>query len=245
MRPPKTRAPRCTALVVYNCNPAAVAPDQGAVLEGLRREDLFTVVLEHFQTDTADYADIVLPATTQLEHWDVVKPYGHLFLALNRPAIAPVGESLPNSEIFRRIARAMGYTDDCFAESDEAILEAFIESQTHACTEGITWARLLEEGFCRLALPAPYMPFAEGKFPTPSGRCELRSETMAQHGYDPLPTYEALAEQGADSLICISPPAHSFLNSTFVNVGRFATREKGPMLLVHPDDAQGGGSPKA
>jgi anaerobic selenocysteine-containing dehydrogenase len=242
--PPEDPGPPVQALVVYNCNPAAVAPDQGAVLEGLRREDLFTVVLEHFQTDTADYADIVLPATTQLEHWDVVKPYGHLYLGLNRPAIAPVGESLPNSEIFRRIATAMGYTDDCFAESDEAILEAFIESQTHACTEGITWARLLEEGFCRLALPSPYMPFAEGKFPTPSGRCELRSETMARDGYDPLPNYEPFygqSEQGADALICISPPAHSFLNSTFVNVGRFAAREKGPMLLLHPEDAQGRG----
>lgn len=234
---PKDPGPPVHALIVYNSNPAAVAPDQGAVHEGLRREDLFTVVLEHFLTDTADFADIVLPATTQLEHWDIVKPYGHLFLGLNRPAIDPVGESLPNSEIFRRLANAMGYTDPCFSESDEAVLQAFIEAQRAPCFEGLTWPRLMDESFCRLNVPEPFMPFAEGRFPTESGRCELRSEAMARAGYDPLPTYEAPPEQSADTLVCISPPAHSFLNSTFVNVGRFAAREKEPLVMVHPDDA--------
>ena len=119
------------ALFVYNCNPAAVSPDQAAVLEGLKREDLFTVVLEHFQTDSADYADYVLPATTQLEHWDIVRPYGHFFLPLNRPAIAPLAQALPNSEIFRRLAAAMGYNEPCFQEKDEEILEAFIRGQNH------------------------------------------------------------------------------------------------------------------
>ncbi len=123
--------PPVKTLIVYNCNPAAVAPDQSAVIEGLCRDDLFTVVMEHFQTDTANYADYILPATTQLEHWDVHRAYGHLYLALNRPAIAPVGESLPNSEIFRRLAAALGYDQPCFRESDEAILQAFVDAQTH------------------------------------------------------------------------------------------------------------------
>jgi anaerobic selenocysteine-containing dehydrogenase len=233
--------PPVKALVVYNCNPAAVSPDQGTVLEGLRRDDLFTVVLEHFQTDTADYADYVLPATTQLEHWDILKPYGHLNLALNQPAIAPVGESLPNSEIFRRLAVAMDYTEDCFRQSDEEILREFVDSQTHPVFDGISWRKLLQEGFARLNLPSPLLPFSEGNFPTPSGKCEFYSRRMAEDGYDPLPAY---SEPGwrqqtgqEDALICISPPAHSFLNSTFANVDRFRTREKTPCVHIHPDDA--------
>ncbi len=234
------------ALIVYNCNPAAVAPDQAAVTAGLRRADLFTVVLEQFPTDTCDYADFVLPATTQLEHWDILKPYGHLFLALNQPAIAPLGESLPNSEIFRRLAAAMGYDDPCFAEDDEAILRDFVAAQTHPRFAGITWERLLAEGFARLNLPQPYAPFAEGNFPTPSGRCEFYSERMAQDGYDPLPAYTPPrwteqvtpgAELEAGAFVCISPPAHSFLNSTFANLERFLRREERPVLLMHPRDA--------
>jgi anaerobic selenocysteine-containing dehydrogenase len=238
---PEEAGPPVKALIVYNCNPAAVAPDQAAVRRGLLREDLLTVVLEHFQTDTADYADYLLPATTQLEHWDIDKPYGHLHLALNQPAIAPVGESLPNSEIFRRLARAMGYDDPCFYQSDEEILQELIEAQRHPRFEGITWEALCERGFMRINVPKPYLPFAEGNFPTPSGKCEFYSERMAAHGYDPLPTYHPPAwQQGAApeaSLICISPPAHSFLNSSFANVERFQRREGEPLLLIHPDDA--------
>jgi anaerobic selenocysteine-containing dehydrogenase len=243
---PVEAGPPVHALFVYNCNPAAVAPDQGAVVRGLAREDLFTVVLEQFATDTVDWADIVLPATTQLEHWDILKPYGHLYLALNRPAIAPVGESLPNSEIFRRIARGLGFDEPCFSEPDEAILEAFVEAQQSPALAEITWARLLDEGFCRLAVDEPYLPFAAGEFPTASGRCELYSEAMAADGYDPLPSYTApeVAELeaadtggGSELLRCISPPAHSFLNSTFVNIEKFAAREREPALLLHPDDA--------
>ncbi|NJK31935.1 MAG: molybdopterin-dependent oxidoreductase, partial [Deltaproteobacteria bacterium] len=241
---PEDAGPPVQVLMVYNCNPAAVTPDQGAVVAGLEREDLFTVVLEHFQTDTADYADIVLPATTQLEHWDIVKPYGHLYLMLNKPAIEPVGESLPNSEIFRRIAHALGFDEPCFHESDEAMLEQFVNAQTHPNLAGITWARLQGESFCRLSVPTPYLPFAAGEFPSPSGRCELYSETMAADGYDPLPSWsptDVEREGGAETLHCISPPAHSFLNSSFVNVDKFTTREKEPILLVHPDDASGRG----
>jgi anaerobic selenocysteine-containing dehydrogenase len=248
--------PPVKALIVYNCNPAAVAPDQSAVIEGLKREDLFTVVLEHFQTDTADYADYVLPATTQLEHWDMLRAYGHHFVSLNRPAIPPVGESLPNSEIFRRMAAALGYDDAHFAEDDETILRNFVERQTHPVFATVTWDALTAHGFARLNLPQPYLPFAQGNFPTPSGKCEFYSERMADDGYDPVPTYVApkadIGYWGLDSettpnlqypisniqsLICISPPAHSFLNSSFANLDRFQRREERPIVQIHPEDA--------
>lgn len=247
--------PPVKALVVYNCNPAAVCPDQQAVIEGLRREDLFTVVLEHFQTDTADYADYVLPATTQLEHWDLHRAYGHIYFSLNRPAIAPIGQSLPNSEIFRRLAVALGYTEPCFRESDEEILRTLVEKQRHATYATATWGKLMQDGYVRLNVPDPYLPFAEGNFPTPSGKCEFYSEKMARDGYDPLPTYtppwsdmetrrQGDRENGhspnhpiTQSLVCISPPAHSFLNSTFANVDRFLRREERPLVQIHPADA--------
>ncbi|MFN8489983.1 MAG: molybdopterin-dependent oxidoreductase [Caldilineaceae bacterium] len=254
---PAEAMPLVKALLIYNCNPAAVAPDQSKVIAGLQREDLFTVVMEHFQTDTADYADYVLPATTQLEHWDLHKSYGHTYLTLNRPAIAPVGQSLSNSEIFRRLAAALGYTDPCFQESDEEILRTLVESQRHAVFAGITWERLLQDGYARLNLPQPYLPFAEGNFPTPSGKCEFYSEKMAKDSYDPVPTYvppKWSEGQGAggkglgagqepqlttrNSLVCISPPAHSFLNTTFTVVDRLRKREKMPLLQIHPQDAR-------
>ena len=237
---PENAGPPVKALLVYNTNPAAVAPDQSAVHTGLAREDLFTVVLEHFQTDTADYADFILPATTQLEHWDIVRPYGHYMLGLNQPAIPPVGESAPNSEIFRRLAQAMGYDDPCFVETDEEILRTLMAAQSHPHFTGVTWEALLEHGFVRLNLPAPYLPFAQGNFPTPSGKCEFYSSRMATDGYDPLPDYTPPAwadGQAIGTLVCISPPAHSFLNSSFANVSRFQQREGDPCVWLHPTDA--------
>ena len=255
---PEQAGPPVKALIVYNCNPAAITPDQAGVLAGLQRKDLFTVVMEHFQTDTADYADFILPATTQLEHWDLHRSYGHTYLTLNQPAIAPVGQCLANSEIFRRLATALGYDDDCFSESDEEILRTLIEKQHHATYEGITWERLLRDGYARLNLPEPHLPFAQGNFPTPSGKCEFYSEKMARDGYDPVPTYippkwqeVGIRETGngkrdrvesrfplPESLVCISPPAHSFLNSSFTVVDRLRNREKIPLLQIHPSDAQ-------
>lgn len=236
--------PPVRALIVYNSNPAAVAPDQAAVRRGLAREDLFTVVLEHFQTDTADYADIVLPATTQLEHWDLLKPYGHYYLALNRPAIAPIGESKPNSEIFRLLAQRMGFTEPCFQDDDLTLIRQALDSPAPEL-KGITLERLLQEGHVRLNLPEPYAPFAAGGFPTPSGKCELYSQQLADLGYDPLPTYTPphWAEQTTtdDELLLVSPPAHYFLNSTFVNVDRLREREGEPTLFIHPDDAMSRG----
>lgn len=252
---PHMAGPAVKALVIYNSNPAVVTPHQGAVLRGLERQDLYTVVMEHFQTDTADYADMLLPATTQLEHWDLHKPYGHLFLALNRPAIAPIGESLPNSEVFRRLARAMGYEDPCFGQSDEEVLKEFIQAQDDPAFAGISWQRLQERGFCRLSLPEPFLPFQDGGFFTPSSKCEFYSEQMARDGYDPLPAWTPprhlgpapLEDQGAEgseegggelSLCCITPAAHSFLNSTFANLKSSQQREQRPTLWIHPQDAR-------
>ena len=258
---PAAAGPPVKALVVYNSNPAAVAPDQAAVQAGLARDDLLTVVLEHFQTDTADYADYLLPATTQAEHWDLQRMYGHHYLALNRPAITPVAEARPNSAIFRGLAQAMGYTDDAFYEDDETVLRNFVAAQSHPLYAPVTWDALLEKGFVRLNLPQPFLPFAQGNFPTPSGKCEFYSERMARDGYDPLPTYTppnsvvggqwtlaggngekrengARAPRSVDStLACISPPAHSFLNSSFSHLERFRARENEPLLWIHPQDA--------
>ncbi|HYD76765.1 molybdopterin oxidoreductase family protein [Ramlibacter sp.] len=224
--------PRIEAVVVYNCNPVAVAPDSAQVVRGFAREDLFTVVLEHFRTDTADYADYILPATTQLEHWDLHTAYGHTDVLLNRPAIAPLGESKPNSQIFRELAARMGFTDPCFADSDEAICR-------QACAGRIDFDELLRTGFA--PLPVPDAPFAQGNFPTASGRCEFFSAALARQGLDGLPdhvpNHEAFGSSPRYPLAMISPPARNFLNSSFVNVDSLRAIEREPLLEIHPQDA--------
>ncbi len=224
--------PRIEAMIVYNSNPAAVAPDSGKVVQGLRREDLFCVVLEHFLTDTADHADYVLPATTQLEHWDIHTSYGHTDVLLNRPAIAPVGQARSNSEIFRQLAARLGFDEPCFAEDDLTLCRTAFGPQ-------IDFEQLLDQGFASLALAAA--PFAEGGFPTPSGRCELFSQRLADRGLDGLPDHLPNAEAPGSSdryrLAMISPPARNFLNSTFVNVKSLRDLETEPVLEIHPLDA--------
>ncbi|WP_291477194.1 molybdopterin oxidoreductase family protein [Acidovorax sp.] len=224
--------PRVEALVVYNSNPVAVAPDSGKVVQGFAREDLFTVVLEHFQTDTADYADFILPATTQLEHWDVHLAYGHTDVLLNRPAIAPLGQARSNAQIFRDLAARMGFTEPCFADSDEALCR-------QAFGDAVDFALLETQGFATLTLPDA--PFAEGGFATPSGKCEFFSARLAAQGLDGLPDHLPNHElQGSSAhypLAMISPPARNFLNSTFVNVQSLRDIEGRPVLEIHPDDA--------
>ena len=155
---------------------------------GLEREDLFVVVHEQFQTDTADFADILLPATTTLEHYDIHKAYGHLYVSLSRPAIAPLGEALPNTELFRRLAARMGLDHPCLRESDEQMARQSFKWD-HPFMAGITFDRLEREGSVRLSVPEPFAPFREGGFPTPSGKCELVSERLGAEGHDPVAGY--------------------------------------------------------
>lgn len=237
--------PPVRALVVYNSNPAAVAPDRNTVLRGFARDDLFTVVLEHFQTDTADWADIVLPATTQLEHWDVHLSYGHHYVTLNQPSIEPLGECLPNSEIFRRLAARMGFDDEMFRDDDVTLIKQALAS-TSDKLRGVTFDQLVERGWMRLNLPKPFLPYATGGFPTPSGKCEFVSSRMAEIGLDPLPAFTAPFEFPENvpalaaryPLTLISSPAHQFLNSTFVNVRSLRRAVREPECIVHPVDAE-------
>ena len=225
--------PTIQALVVYNSNPVAVAPESGKVVQGFAREDLFTVVLEHFQTDTADYADYILPATTQLEHWDIHTSYGHTDVLLNRPAIAPVGQARTNTDIFRALAARMGFDEPCFADDDLTLCRSAIGDESD-------FAQLLEHGFA--SLPVPDAPFAQGGFPTASGRCEFFSTRLAAMGQDGLPdhvaNYEVPVATDRYPLAMISPPARNFLNSTFVNVTSLRAVEVEPLLEIHADDAQ-------
>lgn len=234
--------PKIEAVIVYNSNPVAVAPESAKVAQGFAREDLFTVVLEHFQTDTVDYADIVLPATTQLEHADIHASYGHQYIIANNPAIAPLGESKPNTEIFRLLAARMGFSDPCFFDTDEALAsQAFDASHPHA--RDFSWQQVSEQGWMKLNLPAA--PFAQGGFPTPSGKCEFYSEQMLRDGLDPLPAYLPPYESVASApelakdypLAMISPPQRNFLNTTFVNVQSLRATEGEPHLDIHPEDA--------
>jgi anaerobic selenocysteine-containing dehydrogenase len=233
--------PPVKALVVYNSNPGAIAPDRENVIAGLRREDLFTVVLEHFQTDTADYADVLLPATTQLEHEDIHKAYGHTYLMYNARAIEPLGEALPNTEIFRRLAAAMGLDHPALRDTDEEMMRQLLGRMPFTLEE------LRERSSIRLDIASPHLPFRTGsRLPTPSGRIEIESEIAEKlWGVDRVPEYLPPRESEERDpelvsrypLALISPPAHSFLNSSFVNVASLRRAAGKPTLEIHADDA--------
>jgi anaerobic selenocysteine-containing dehydrogenase len=230
--------PPVHALVVYAANPLASNPDSGKVRRALAREDLFTVVIEQVPTDTADYADIVLPSTMQTEHTDVHDGYGHMYLAWNEPAVAPPGECLPHTEIFRRLARAMHLQEPALYDDDLTLARTLIECGDPTL-EGVTVERLRREGWVRLGHPSPLVPFADG-FPTPSGRLELYSERAAADGEDPLPGYTPPAEAaapGEDRLALIAAASHWFLNSMFANAEAQRRRAGEPTVALHPDDA--------
>ncbi len=222
--------PKIEALVVYNSNPVAVAPESAKVVRGFAREDLFTVVLEHFLTDTADHADIVLPATTQLEHLDVHMSYGHTSVLINEPAIAPLGEAKPNTQIFRELAARMGFTEACFNDSDEAMARTAFGS-------AVSFDALRAHGWVQL--PRAEAPFAEGGFLTTNGRCMIDAPGLGVPDF--VPNYESaqatpeLAQRFP--LAMISPPARNFLNSSFVNVKSLRDIEGEPLLEMHADDA--------
>lgn len=235
--------PPVRAIYVYNANPAAVNPDQSRVLHGLRRDDLFTVVHDQFQTDTADYADIILPATTQLEHFDIHGSYGHLYVQTNEPAIAPLAEAKSNTDVFRLLADRMGFEPELFQVSDQELARQALQSP--GFKNSIDLDRLRRLGPLRLNLPKDYAPFVEGGFPTPSGKCELYSPGMATRGLDPLPTYTPPHEDPQTRpelaarfpLQMLSPPVPEFLNSTFVNIASLRRQAGEPTVEMHADDA--------
>jgi anaerobic selenocysteine-containing dehydrogenase len=226
--------PPVKAMVVYNSNPAAIAPDQNAIRKGLMRDDLFTVVLEQFQTDTADFADILLPATTFLEHTDLYKAYGHYHLQMARPALAAPGEALPNNEVFRRLAARMGFGDACFRDTDDDMIRTALGSG-HPFLDGITLDRLESEHSVRLRVPDPFRPFAEGGFGTPSGKCDFRAETL---GFEPPVESRAGDRKLAARypLELISPKNDDSMNSTFGY--RPDTDAHTAVLTIHPDEAK-------
>jgi anaerobic selenocysteine-containing dehydrogenase len=257
--------PPIRSLFVYNANPMAMVSEQDKLERGLSREDLFTVVSEHFLTDTAKYADIVLPATTQLEQKDIMFSWGHLYLSYNNPAIAPLGEAVPNTELFRRLAAAMDIDDPFFFRSDDEMIEASMD-WTSPALQGISLDTLKTTGFARLALQHPddWAPHRDGNFPTPSGKCEFKSSIAAggnfvvplfRQGYgndqagepvDPLPHYIKPNENATTApalaarypLSLISPKSHAFLNSNYGNLPeQTALAGEEQMVILHPDDA--------
>jgi anaerobic selenocysteine-containing dehydrogenase len=211
--------PPVKATIVYNSNPMAIAPNQNLVRKGFAREDLFTVVLEQFQTDTADFADVLLPATTFLEHTDVYFAYGHYYLQMARPALASPGETKTNVEVFRLLAKRMGFTDPCFDESEESMIAGLLDSK-HRYLDGISFERLERERSVRLNVSensTPFQPFAQGGFETTSRKFEFGAEAL-----DFVPPVES--RLGSDSALrdrfpleLISSKSHDSMNSTFGN----------------------------
>jgi anaerobic selenocysteine-containing dehydrogenase len=236
----EVKDPPVKAIVVYNSNPAAIAPDQNAVRRGFLRDDLFTTVIEQFQTDTADYADILLPATTFLEHTDLYLAYGHYYLQLARPALPAPGEARSNVEIFRDLARKMGYDDPCFEDSDDAMIRTLLSSG-HPFLEGITLERLDEERSIRLNVSeagAPFLPFAEGGFGTSTGRCEMGSSFL---GYTP-PAESRHGDADLRSrypLELVSSKNDDSMNSTFGN--RIDVDHQTAKVHIHESDASARG----
>ena len=225
--------PKIEALIVYNSNPVAVAPESKKVVAGFARDDLFTVVLEHFMTDTADHADYVLPATTQLEHLDVHGTYGHTDVMWNEPAIAPIGEAKPNTQIFRELAARMGFTEACFADDDESLARQAFDWDAI----GTSFEAMRERGWA--SLPIADAPFANGGFATESGKAKVDvcGLGVPEHvaNYESVLSSPELAARFP--LAMISPPARHFLNSSFVNVMSLRAIEGEPLLEIHADDA--------
>jgi anaerobic selenocysteine-containing dehydrogenase len=241
-----TMTPPVRSLYVYSSNPAAVCPDQTRVLRGLAREDLFTVVHEQVMTDTAHYADIVLPATTSMEHLDLYRSFGQLTVQLARPVLPPQGEAKSNWEAIGLLARAMGVAETHYAKGDEGLMREFL-SKGDPSVRGITWDQLVRDGWARVELPRPYMPFADGA-PTPSGKVEFYSAWLEREGLPALPTYIPLAE-GPDNreltarfpLQCIVPPNRFFLNSSFSQSELLRRRQGTATAMLAASDASARG----
>lgn len=237
--------PPVRALFVYNTNPVVTMPNQNLVRKGMEREELLTVVLEHFMTDTAKYADYVFPATTQLEHWDVVDSWGQTYINLNQPAIPARGESKPNSEFFRLLAEKMGYTEAAFRETDLEIAKSIFQTE-HPYMQGVNFDYLKEHGWARFRVPEPWLPHKEGNFGTASGKCEFYNPGLAAQGVPPLPEYKKVPYSQYQvsnfplQLLTIKSTKW-FLNSSHANVSRLQKAEGPPALDISPADAQARG----
>jgi anaerobic selenocysteine-containing dehydrogenase len=249
------QSPPIQALFAYNSNPAAVCPNHAEVIRGLRRADLFTVVHEQFFTDTTDYADIVLPATTFFEHKDLQTAYGHYYLQVSNQAIEPLGECRSNVELFRALAHRMGFSDSCFSESVDEMIDKALDS-LNPWLKDITRARLEQEGHVRLHFsehnhpgkhPRHFLPFARGGFHTPSGKAELYNGSLAAQGLDPVVAFTPPAESrhGAAAksfpLELLARKADNFLNSTFSNIPSVRAMEEPGILRMHSSDARARG----
>ena len=237
--------PPLKSLYVFGANPAAVSPNAGKIVEGLKRDDLFTIVHELFMTDTADYADIVLPATSQLEHVDLHKAYGHTWLTYNHPAIPPLGESKSNWEVMGLLAKAMGFTEPWLHHSADEVIEELLAAtaERNPALRGITLEQLKTTNTIPLNLENS-TPFADLNFPTPSGKVELYSQTMAGEGLDPLPGWvnnagddAPLLERDSEPLSLISAAGHHFVTSSMANLDSLLGREGEPFVEIHPGDA--------
>lgn len=232
------------SVFVYCSNPLVVAPDTERVRAGFAREDLFTVVHDLFMTDTAKYADIVLPATSSFENTDVFGSYWHQYIQLQQPVIAPLGECKSNVELFSLLGQAMGFNEAAFRESEEDMIARALDYPDNPYLNGVTLNALKEQRYVKLDM-SPYAAYLDN-LPTTSGRIELYSEVLEKAGLPPLPTYIPLKE-GYDGvrrgrghkypLMFISPPNHNFLNSTFANVAKHQKLEREPLLQIHPEDA--------
>ena len=233
--------PPIKALFLYGANPAASSPQQGTLRRGLSREDLFTVVVENFPTDTVDYADIVLPSTMQTEHADIHNAFGHMYLQWNEQAVEPAGECLSHSEIFRRIARAMGLNEPCLYDSDNDLARSLFDSD-HPALDGITLEKMKEQGWMRLNFPTPYLPFVDG-FPTESGKFEFNSELATEAGLDPVPGFTPPGEVMDDDLAqrfplaLIAHASHYFINTVFGNMPEMLKRAGPRRVTLNPSDA--------
>ena len=250
--------PPLKALFVYNSNPAAVCPNHNEVIRGLKRPDLFTVVHEQFFTDTTDYADIVLPATTFFEHKDLQTAYGHYYVQVSDQAIEPLGECRSNVELFRALASSMGFNDTCFSESVDEMIDDALDSE-NPWLKGITRERMERERQVRLNFSGqwpvvsgqsettqPFLPFANGNFRTPSGKAELYSEAMKVQGLDPVAEFTPPQESrhGARSdfpLELLARKADNFLNSSFSNLPSVQAMEETNLLEINSTDARARG----
>ncbi|UUZ86725.1 molybdopterin-dependent oxidoreductase [Paenibacillus sp. P26] len=229
--------PPIRSMYVYNSNPALVAPEGNKVREGLAREDLFTVVHDLFLTETALYADIVLPATSSFENTDFYKSYWHHYVHLHQPVIAPYGESKSNVEVFRLLAEGMGYDDPAFRDTEEEMIRQALDDPGNPYLRGIDYDILAEKGYVK----ADVSPRFIERLPTPSGKIELYSSIMEAHGYPPAPTYTPLAEDGGYPYLFVPGPNHNFLNSTFSNNEKHVRLEKAPRLFMNAADAAAAG----